>query len=250
MKITGIALVVDGRDARVDSRVIAGGLGVDHRSAFRQVLTYEKEMAELGQLRFEIAVAGRKRGGNPGKFALLNEAQAIFLMTLSKNTGQVVALKLKLTKAFDKYRRQAERRTSLEWQSTRADGKVVRRQETDTVKRFVVYARSQGSKNADKYYMAITKMQNAALFLIGHGGKPGNLREAMTVTQLSITGTADNLVDRSLDEGMDMGLFYKDVYKLAKQKIEQLAAVLGKSPVPSLAEYSLPRSRGEFGRLA
>ncbi|MEN8216750.1 MAG: hypothetical protein ABFS56_10320 [Pseudomonadota bacterium] len=39
-------------------------------------------------------------GGNPQKYALLSEDQAIFALTLSRNTPEVVQLKLELTVAF------------------------------------------------------------------------------------------------------------------------------------------------------
>ncbi len=61
-----------------------------------------KEQTEqaFGILRFENAkIDGR---GRPGKYALLNENQATFVMALSRNTPEVVQCKIELVQAFSK----------------------------------------------------------------------------------------------------------------------------------------------------
>ncbi len=242
---TGISLTMQNGEPMADSLLVAAKFEKRHKDVLRAIEGIKNQCrADFWRRNFAPRDYTDERGKTQPLVEMTRDGFAILAMGF---TGSRATLwKIDFIDAFNrmerhilKEARKVRRQAKIEWQAARVDGKLTRRQETDTVKRFVVYAGSQGSKNADKYYMVITKMQNAALFLIGHGGKPGNLREAMTVTQLSITGTADNLVDRSLDEGMDMGLFYKDVYKLAKQKIEQLATVLGKSQVPSLADGSV-----------
>ncbi len=90
-------LQVEG-EHRIDSRLVATSLDIEHESFLRTLSTYEPELQELGILRFEIGeIKGR---GQPQKYALLNEDQAIFAGTLSRNTRQVVNFKLKLTKTF------------------------------------------------------------------------------------------------------------------------------------------------------
>jgi phage regulator Rha-like protein len=94
---------------RIDSRLVAQSLGIEHESFMRTLSTYEPELQELGILRFEI---GEIRGrGQPQKYVLLNEDQAIFAATLSRNTRQVVTFKLKLTKAFSEARKQLQAST-------------------------------------------------------------------------------------------------------------------------------------------
>lgn len=72
--------------------------------------TYCEELEELGLLRFQIGAVKEigARGIKYTKYAMLNEDQAIFAATLSRNTRQVVAFKLKLTKAFSHARRQLQ----------------------------------------------------------------------------------------------------------------------------------------------
>ena len=88
----------------VDSRLIAKNLGIEHR-AFMQTLKrrLDKLESRWGVVTFEMdkPLEG-SLGGRPEKYALLNEPQATFLMTLSKNTQQVENCKLELVDAFEK----------------------------------------------------------------------------------------------------------------------------------------------------
>lgn len=100
-----ILAVIDG-EPRIDSRLVAAGLGVEHEATQRLVDKYSAQFQEFGQLRFENGVvSGHQGGGNPQKFALLNEDQTYFLMTLVRNTVQAVELKKRLVQAFSEARR-------------------------------------------------------------------------------------------------------------------------------------------------
>ena len=89
----------------VDSRVIAEKCGVQHESIQRAISEYQTTIEEaFGILRFEIGVLSG--AGQPPRFALLTEDQATFLITLTRNTPQVVAFKAALVKAFAEAKRQ------------------------------------------------------------------------------------------------------------------------------------------------
>lgn len=51
---------------------------------------------------------------------------------------------------------------SLYWQQTRLAAKENRLLETDSIKEFVAYAKSQGSQHVDRYYCSFSKMANKA----------------------------------------------------------------------------------------
>ena len=89
-------------EPRIDSRLMAGHLGVKHPHLFEQVKNYKADFEALGLLRFQT---GKACGGRPEKFVLLTEDQSYLLLTYSKNTKQVRALKLNLVKAFREARR-------------------------------------------------------------------------------------------------------------------------------------------------
>ena len=113
--------VVDG-EPRVDSRIVATGLGVEHKATMQLIDKYSEQFQEFGQLPFEMEVVnGHQGGGNPAKFTLLNEDQAYFLMTLVRNTPQAVELKKRLVRAFAEARRIAQGGSTTPSPSIRAE---------------------------------------------------------------------------------------------------------------------------------
>jgi phage regulator Rha-like protein len=89
-----------------DSRLIALELGIQHKNFLATIEKYNPVMAsnpEMQPVAFEARVVKRPQGGTyEERMAWLNEAQATFIMTLSRNTEQVVKCKLALSIAFDK----------------------------------------------------------------------------------------------------------------------------------------------------
>ena len=101
-----ITLIVVNEEPHADSRIIASKLGIEHHNLLQTIRKYCKKIERFGQLLFQTELGHRAQGGgNPEKFALLNENQALAVMTLSRNTDQVVDLKMELVAAFDAYRR-------------------------------------------------------------------------------------------------------------------------------------------------
>ena len=100
-----IQLVHSAGEARVDSRVIAEQLGVKHKNSYDLIKRYESDFRCLGILAFQTEeIRGR---GQPEKFALLSEDQAYLLLTYSRNTKRVRALKVNLVMAFRDARNKA-----------------------------------------------------------------------------------------------------------------------------------------------
>ncbi|MGL6342313.1 MAG: Rha family transcriptional regulator [Waterburya sp.] len=91
----------------VDSRLIAQELGIEHESFMKTVDRYKNQAEQaFGFLRFEVGeIQGR---GQPEKFVYLTEDQATFLMTLSRNTPEVVRCKILLVTQFSKAKKLLE----------------------------------------------------------------------------------------------------------------------------------------------
>lgn len=93
-------------EPRADTRLLAQHLGNQHKNVFELVKNYRADFEQFGILRFQTGeIQGR---GQPEKFALLNEDQAYLLLTYSRNTAKVRALKVKMVAAFRDARRAAE----------------------------------------------------------------------------------------------------------------------------------------------
>ncbi|MEO6278525.1 Rha family transcriptional regulator [Roseateles sp.] len=99
-------------EARMDSRLLAEALALQHRSVFKLVSDNRADFAALGKVRFEIAASPDSATGQASKFALLNEDQCYLLLTYSRNTERVRGLKLRLVQAFREARNAAEVRRS------------------------------------------------------------------------------------------------------------------------------------------
>lgn len=106
--------LIDG-EARVDSRAIARNLNLQHESVMKLLRDYDGKFIGLGEVVFESEQSrfeiGKVVGGRPQRYCLLNEDQAVFLLTLSRNTSEAVEVKLALTVLFRKYRDAAKQQT-------------------------------------------------------------------------------------------------------------------------------------------
>ena len=75
-------------------------------------------------------------------------------------------------------------------------------------------------------------MENKALFLLEQ--KFPNLRDALDLHQLAVIRQADEIVVKALNDGMDRELHYRDIYQLAKKRVEMFAEIRGQTLIPSL----------------
>lgn len=106
-----LALTTTTNEPRVDTRLLARQLANKHKAVMTLIERYADSFKAHGQLAFKKTVGKRKQGGgNAERYALLNEDQAYFLLSLSRNTDTVVALKSKLVTAFGQARRAADLR--------------------------------------------------------------------------------------------------------------------------------------------
>lgn len=79
---------------------IALGLKIQHASVIKLVRTHYPDFQEFGRVRFEIQPFMTNGGEQFRKYAILNEQQAYFLMTLMRNSTRVIEFKKALVKSF------------------------------------------------------------------------------------------------------------------------------------------------------
>lgn len=128
-------------------------------------------------------------------------------------------------------RRLEKQQFNLEWQQARSEGKLTRREETDTIKAFIDYAKARGSTHADNYYMLITKGTYKALFILETETSWKGLRERLSEMQLTTLATAEQIAQKYMREGMEMNMPYKDIYKYCIAKVEAFADIFGKNQI-------------------
>lgn len=82
------------------SEAIAEGVELAHKTVIQLVRRYVEDLKEWGGVAFEMRPLATEGGNQWREVAYLNEGQAMFLMTLMRNSPVVVAFKKALVKAF------------------------------------------------------------------------------------------------------------------------------------------------------
>jgi len=220
------------------SLIVARELKRTHKSIVNLIKQYRKDFEEMGKVgEFEMS----QRKGINAKYYYLNEQHLTFLIMMLRvkqnENDKVLEFKKRITQEFFKMRKwileQKTQKQNQQYIETRNQSKIGRKQETDIIKEFIEYAKKQGSKSADKYYMAISKMENQAFFLIKEKFK--NVREILNIQQLSKIIIADMIVKQAIIEGMEKEMFYKDIFQLAKKRVIEMSNSIGiKEVLPSI----------------
>ncbi len=96
---------IDG-EGRVDSRYIACRLGNEHKHALEMIRKYKDRFERYGEVPFKTAPSLNPDSYQRVTVCWLNEKQATFLVTLSRNSEKAVDLKQDLNDAFHSYRSQ------------------------------------------------------------------------------------------------------------------------------------------------
>jgi len=139
------------------------------------------------------------------------------LLVMSFTGEKALEWKLKFIEAFNLMEQKLLNQSNVQWLEAREQGKIVRKEETDTIKDFVEYATKQGSRNAKMYYANITKMEYKALELIQQ--KDEKIRDSLNIVQLNQLFIAEKLCTQAIKQGMEDNLHYKEIYIYAKDAI-------------------------------
>lgn len=231
-------VTINNNEPLTTSLIIARELKRTHKSIMNLIKEYRKNFEEFGNVgEFEMS----QRHGKNTKIFQLNEPQVMFLITMLRvkqnEFDKVLDFKVKITKEFFTMRKwileQETKKQNQQYIETRNKSKIGRRQETDIIKIFIEYAKDQGSKSAEKYYMIFSKMENSAFFILKEKFK--NVREILNITQLSKIIVADIIVRTAIIEGMKNKMFYKDIFQLAKERVMKMSNSLGlKEVLPNI----------------
>lgn len=141
------------------------------------------------------------------------------LLAMGFTGKKALEWKLKYIKAFNEMEKQLKEKQSIQWQQTRLAAKNIRKLETKEIKELVQYAQAQGSENAEKYYLALSKLANKTI------GLSGGQREQATITQLNTLTLVENIIHHVIQEGIKKQLPYKDIYKTCKARLEQFKEI-------------------------
>lgn len=199
-----------------NSKIIAIGTENKHESIAAIIQKYWDDIKEFGEIRFSDLKSGNSKGGRPERIYYLNEEQATFTITLLRNSKIVVKFKKELVRQFYSMRRFILEKQSKQWDDTRISNKENRLKETDVIKLLANYAKEQGSKNSDKLYMVYTKLAKTVV-----QGK----RDSISISDLNNLTLVESIILQTIRIDMSMEMYYKDIYKDCKQRIERFAEI-------------------------
>lgn len=205
--------------AFTNSKIIAEGTNNKHYAVRQIIQKYEKifeETPELGKVTFKMYPL---ESGQKEKVYLLNEGQAMFLMTLLRNDGVdgiVVKFKARLASEFMRMKEFIQERKTTEWIESRQYNKSNRLKETDVIKLLVEYAKEQGSAHSDKLYLTYTKLVKKVV--------QGN-RDELSINDINNLTLVESIILQTIQIDMSMNMDYKDIYKDCKDRIERFLEI-------------------------
>lgn len=111
----------------------------------------------------------------------------------------------------------AEKQTP-DWQRARQLAKETRKDEADVIRRFVEYARSQGSKNADRYYTSVSELANKSAGIEN--------RDFSDSDRLHTLHFIERVIATALSEGMRAEKEYHEIFRNAKNAVKQFVSLV------------------------
>lgn len=193
---------------------ISEGSGIRHDYVKKVIKNHSLEIEELGKLSTENL--SKVTGGRRNEVYQFNEQQSMFVITLLSNTKQVVRFKLDLVKEFSRMREFIEHRQSTEYIEVRKDSKLLQKSTMDVVKTFVDYAKENGSKSSDRYYIIYNKLINNIL------GIGSNDLDNINSKQLLMRSKILYYIAKNVSNDIKSEVYYKDIYKSCKYKLESM----------------------------
>lgn len=218
------------------SNLIAANFGKSHKDVLEKIdalLTDLRDLtAEVSTVRFgrkiqfpekfieETYINDRNREYR--RYKLNKPAFTLLLMQFSGK--KVIELQRTFNQAFYQMEQHILKQSNQDFLTARAQGKQARIEVTNSIQQLVDYATKQGSSSAKFYYSTITKETYKALQFLSKGEKlPSDFRNHLDALQLAELFIAETIAAKSIEEGMQKELHYKEIYLIAKNEVIDFA---------------------------
>ena len=205
---TTIVAKIQGNEPRIDSRLIAGGLGIAHHNFIALTEKYRTRLTSLGLALFQTDKVKAKMG-RPRRFIYLNEDQCYALVTLSKNTERAVNLKFALVLAFSKAR---------EAMAATTDYLPSYREAHDNLEKLLRL--NQSAVPESIHHTNLERMINKAL------GIPTGSRKHLPPAARSAIVVAERISSVAYEQALKAGLDHKAGYQNAKAGVLRYAGTV------------------------
>lgn len=203
----------------VSSRIVAERFNKEHFNVVRDIeKLLNSEPLKIEGLKYFIESSFNHNGNKYKEYLLTRDGFSLLVMGFTGNKALI--WKLKYIDAFNSMEAFIREKQSSEWLKTRKNGKLVRRNETDSLDKLLIYAINQGSetyrKTPDLLFTNYSKLANGAV-----GIKKGQ-REYATRKVLDTIAFIEDMIIHTVNEEMAQGTEYHDIYAICKQRANQI----------------------------
>lgn len=200
-------------EAVCDSLQVAEKFGKRHDRVLRAIenlLLGLPKIEETPKMFWKSFYIEEQNGQRYPKYIMNRDGFSLLVMGF---TGKdALEWKLQYIKAFNQMESFIKEKATQTWVETRKAGKLTRKAETDTIKKLVDYAKTQGSEHSEKLYMTYSKLANKMAGI--------SKRDEATVMQLNNLSLIENIIFHVIDTGILTGKHYKEIYQDCKKRLE------------------------------
>lgn len=200
-------------EAVCDSLQVAEKFGKRHDRVLRAIenlLLGLPKIEETPKMFWKSFYIEEQNGQRYPKYIMNRDGFSLLIMGF---TGKdALNWKLQYIKAFNQMESFIKEKSTQTWVETRKAGKLTRKAETDTIKKLVDYAKTQGSEHSEKLYMTYSKLANKMAGI--------SKRDEATVMQLNNLSLIENIILHVIDTGILTGKHYKEIYQDCKKRLE------------------------------
>lgn len=206
-------VTIKGNKATVSSLEVADHFGKRHDNVMNAIENVMKNVsADFNHLNFKAVSYVDAKGEKRKCYEMTRDG---FSMVVMGFTGKkAFEWKEKYINAFNRMEQLLLEKQTQDWIETRKQGKLVRRAETDVIKKLVEYAKEQGSTHSDMLYMTYSKLANKCAGI--------TKRDNATVEQLNKLSIYENIAESILKDCMKKGIHYKEIYQITKERFNMI----------------------------
>ena len=206
--------------ATTTSNLISEEFNIMHKHILEKIYSFKDEISavKFNEMYKEFEhINSRNRAY---KSYRINRDGYMFLV-MNISTKKANDKKLKFIEAFNLMEKTILNQQNNEWITTREQGKLIRKNETDVIQEFTNYAKEQGSQSAQFYYKHYTNATYKALQLLEN--KKPKTRETLDLLQLHQLLLAEDIVTKTIKKEMENKEHYKVIFEKCKIALENFA---------------------------
>ena len=209
-------LIIRNHISYFDSRLVAKMIDKRHDNLIRDIENYISILSQTSKLRADNFFKKSSYKAGTGKVYscyLISKMGCEFIA--NKMTGDKgILFTAMYVKQFNEMEQIQMQKTTKQWQELRDLSKVKTKFLNDTIKKFVEYAKTQGSKHAQNYYTLFHKLINSITATYD--------RNNIDMEHLNNILFIISMADRCIHEGIAQQKPYKEIYTICRDRLKTI----------------------------